>query len=57
MLKDKLLILAWILIFISTILNSVLINVANLCAVEFIAPTHSNPHFTPTDDANHCKEK
>ena len=34
-----------------------LVDVANLCMVEYIQPAcHSEPHFTPTDDSIHACE-
>jgi hypothetical protein len=34
-----------------------LVDVANLCMIEFEVSNHSNAHFGPTDDGIHCKSK
>lgn len=31
-----------------------LVDAANILMIEFEAPTHPTPHFTPLDDQHHC---
>lgn len=32
-----------------------LVDVANLCMVEFMCPSHPAPHFSPEDDGEHVR--
>ena len=34
-----------------------LVDAANLLMIEFAAPTHPHPHFTPLDDIGHVKTR
>jgi len=34
-----------------------LVDVANLCMIEFLHSRHPKKHFTATDDGEHCKKR